>query len=269
MDMQWWQAAILAIIQGLAEFLPISSSGHLVLLPRLVGWEDQGLAFDVAVHVGTLLAVLAYFRNDLRPLVTGLLRYLGGHRGDVAGRLAFNLAVGTIPVGLAGLTFADFIEEHLRSPFVVAFQLAVFGVVLYLADRFGRRKRQETQLSVGEAFLIGCGQALALVPGTSRSGITMTVALSLGLTREAAARFAFLLSVPGIAMAGGYEGFKLATGEAAVTPSLVAIGTGVIVSAVVGYLCIAFFLKFIARIGFLPFTIYRLLLAGFIVGVFI
>jgi undecaprenyl-diphosphatase len=269
MDMEWWQAAILAIIQGLAEFLPISSSGHLVLLPRFVGWEDQGLAFDVAVHVGTLLAVVAYFRADLRPLVTGFFRYLGGDRRDPGGRLAFNLAVGTIPVGLVGLTFADFIEQYLRSPFVVAFQLAVFGIVLYLADRFGRRNRQETQLTIGEALLIGCGQALALVPGTSRSGITMTVALSLGLTREAAARFAFLLSVPGIAMAGGYEGFKLATGEAAVTPPLAAIVTGVLVSAVVGYLCIAFFLKFIARIGFLPFTIYRLLLAGLIVVVFI
>ncbi len=269
MDMEWWQAAILAMIQGLAEFLPISSSGHLVLLPRFVGWEDQGLAFDVALHVGTLLAVFTYFRADLKPLITGLLRFVAGDRHDPAGRLAVNLLVGSIPVGLAGLTFADFIEEHLRSPFVVAFQLAVFGVVLYLADRFGRRNRQETGLTAGEALLIGCGQALALVPGTSRSGITMTVALSLGLTREAAARFSFLLSLPGIAMAGGYEGLKLATGEAAVTPPLAAIVTGVLVSAVVGYLCIAFFLKFIARIGLLPFTIYRLVLAGIIVAVFI
>lgn len=268
MDMSWWQAAILAVIQGLAEFLPISSSGHLVLVPKLLGWEDQGLAFDVAVHVGTLVAVLTYFRADLVPLVGGFFRYIGGDRNDAAGRMAFNLAIGTIPVGLAGLTFSDFIEEQLRSPFVVAFQLAVFGVVLYLVDRHGKRNRRETDLSLGEAVLIGCGQALALVPGTSRSGITMTVALALGLTREAAARFAFLLSVPGIALAGGYEGFKLMTGEATVTPPLASILTGVVVSAVVGYFCIAFFLKFIAKIGFLPFTVYRLLLAGFIVGVF-
>jgi undecaprenyl-diphosphatase len=268
MDMSWWQAAILAIIQGLAEFLPISSSGHLVLVPKLLGWEDQGLAFDVAVHVGTLVAVLTYFRADLVPLVRGFFRYTRGHRRDAAGRMAFNLAIGTIPVGIAGLTFADFIEEQLRSPFVVAFQLAVFGILLYLVDRYGKRNRRETDLTLGEALLIGCGQALALVPGTSRSGITMTVALGLGLTREAAARFAFLLSVPGIALAGGYEGFKLMTGEATVTPPLASILTGLVVSAVVGYVCIAFFLKFIAKIGFLPFTVYRLLLAGFIVGVF-
>jgi len=179
------------------------------------------------------------------------------------------LGVATLPVGFVGLFFSDFIEASLRSPFVVAFQLAVFGVLLYLADRFGARKRAETELSVTQALLIGCGQALALIPGTSRSGITMTVGLLAGLTREAAARFAFLLSVPGIALAGGYEGFKLATGAVASPVQLTEILIGMGVSAVVGYACIHFFLRFIARIGFLPFTIYRLLLAAFIVWVFI
>lgn len=269
MTMEWWQAAVLAIIQGLAEFLPISSSGHLVLVPRLLGWQDQGLAFDVAVHVGTLLAVVLYFRKDFVPLVGGLFRFLGGARDDRYGRMAFNLGVGTIPVGLAGLLFSDFIEANLRSPFIVAFQLALFGVVLYLVDRFGRRNRHETDLSIGQALMIGIGQALALVPGTSRSGITMTVALALGLTREAAARFAFLLSVPGISLAGGYEGFKLLRGEGGAHPALGEMLIGMVVSAVVGYVCIAFFLRFIARIGFLPFAIYRVLLAGFILVVFI
>ncbi len=267
--MEWWQAVVLAIVQGLTEFLPVSSSGHLVLVPRLFGWPDQGLAFDVAVHVGTLLAVLWYFRRDLLPLLLGLARFARGDRTDPYGRLAFNLGVATLPVGFVGLFFSDFIEASLRSPFVVAFQLAVFGVVLYLADRFGARKRAETELSVTQALLIGCGQALALIPGTSRSGITMTVGLLAGLTREAAARFAFLLSVPGIALAGGYEGFKLATGAVASPVQLTEILIGMGVSALVGYACIHFFLRFIARIGFLPFTIYRLLLAAFIVWVFI
>jgi undecaprenyl-diphosphatase len=268
MVMEWWQAVVLAIIQGLAEFLPISSSGHLVLVPKLLGWQDQGLAFDVAVHVGTLLAVVLYFRKDFVPLVSGLFRFLGGARDDRYGRMAFNLGIGTIPVGLAGLLFSGFIEENLRSPFIVAFQLAVFGIVLYLVDRFGRRNRHETDLTIGQALLIGIGQALALVPGTSRSGITMTVALALGLTREAAARFAFLLSVPGIALAGGYEGFKLLRGDGGAHPAFSEMLIGMVVAAVVGYFCIAFFLRFIARIGFLPFAIYRLLLAGFIVLVF-
>lgn len=266
--MEWWHAVVLAIVQGLTEFLPVSSSGHLVLVPRVLGWPDQGLAFDVAVHVGTLLAVLLYFRRDLLPLVRGLARFIAGQREDPYGRLAFNLAIGTVPVGFVGLFFKDFIEAHLRSPFVVAFQLAVFGVVLYLADRFGKRARNETQVTIPQALLIGCGQALALVPGTSRSGITMTMGLLSGLTREAAARFAFLLSLPGIALAGGYEGYKVFAGEAGAHAPIAEMLIGVAVSAVVGYACVHYFLRFIARIGFAPFLVYRLLLAGFIVVLF-
>ncbi|WP_281916137.1 undecaprenyl-diphosphate phosphatase [Caldimonas thermodepolymerans] len=263
---EWWQAVLLATVQGLSEFLPISSSGHLVLLPRLFGWTDQGLAFDVAVHVGTLLGVLVYFRRDLLPLARGGIAFVSGDREDPHGRLAFNLIVGTIPVGVVGLLFNDVIEEKLRSPLVVAFQLAVFGIVLWLADRLSARSRSESSLSVGQALLIGCAQALALVPGTSRSGITMSAALALGLTREAAARFAFLLAIPGIAMAGAYEGYRFFTSEGTVAVREMLIG--VAVSAVVGYACIHYFLKFIARIGFAPFAIYRLLLAGVIVALF-
>ena len=264
--MEWWQAAVLAVIQGLTEFLPISSSGHLVLVPRLFGWSDQGLAFDVAVHVGTLLGVLVYFRRDLRPLVAGGVGFLRGRRDDPYGLMAVNLVIATIPVGLVGLLFNDFIETTLRSPFVVAFQLAVFGIVLWVADRWSRRQRDETSLSLGQALLIGCAQALALVPGTSRSGITMSAGLALGLTREAAARFAFLLAIPGIAMAGVYEGYEFLTSATGVAPREMLIG--LIASAIVGYACIHYFLRFIARIGFLPFTLYRLALAVFIVAVF-
>ncbi len=264
--MDWWQAVVLAIIQGLTEFLPVSSSGHLVLVPRLLGWTDQGLAFDVAVHVGTLIAVLMYFRRDLVPLFTGALRWLGGDRRDAYGRLALNLAIGTIPVGLAGLLMQDFIETTLRSPAVVAFQLAVFGLALYFVDRLSAKHRDETSLSIGQAFLIGCAQAVALIPGTSRSGITMTAGLAFGLTRESAARFAFLLAVPGIALAGGYETYQFLTTPTPVAATEMLIG--VAVSALVGYGCIAFLLRYIPRIGFLPFTIYRLLLAAVVIGVF-
>lgn len=165
---EWWQAVVLATVQGLSEFLPVSSSGHLVLLPRLFGWTDQGLAFDVAVHVGTLLGVLVYFRRDLLPLARGGIAFVGGDRDDPHGRLAFNLIIGTIPVGVVGLLFNDVIEEKLRSPLVVAFQLAVFGIVLWLADRWSARSRGEASLTAGQALLIGCAQALSLVPGTSR-----------------------------------------------------------------------------------------------------
>jgi undecaprenyl-diphosphatase len=264
--MDWIQAVVLAIIQGLTEFLPVSSSGHLVLMPRLLGWRDQGLAFDVAVHVGTLFAVLWYFRRDLVPLVAGAFRWLGGDRNEPYGRLAVNLAIGTIPVGLVGLFFNDFIESSLRSPAVVAFQLAVFGIVLYLADRLGAKQRNEQSLSIASAVLIGCAQAVALIPGTSRSGITMTAGLALGLTREAAARFAFLLAIPGISMAGAYETYKFVTTPTPIAATEMLIG--VAVSAVVGYACIALFLRYLPRIGFLPFTLYRLILAAGVLAVF-
>ncbi len=268
MVMEWWQAVVLAVVQGLTEFLPVSSSGHLVLVPKLFGWEDQGLAFDVAVHVGTLIAVLAYFRKDLLPLIGGLFKFLGGNRADPYAQLAMNLVVATLPVGVVGLFGNEFIEANLRSPFVVAFQLALFGIVLYVADRIGKRNRDENGLRAGQALLIGCGQALALVPGTSRSGITMTMGLFCGLTREAAARFAFLLSIPGIILAGGYEGFKFATGAASSNVPITEILIGMGVSAVVGYACIHWLLRVISKIGFLPFTLYRLALAAFIVVVF-
>jgi undecaprenyl-diphosphatase len=267
--MEWWQAVVLAVIQGLTEFLPISSSGHLVLVPRLFGWSDQGVAFDVALHVGTLLAVVLYFRRDLLPLVRGFFGLVAGRRDDVYGKLAAMLLLATIPVGLTGLLFDEFIETRLRSPYVVAFQLALFGIVLYTTDRLGRRSRDERSLGFSEAMLIGCAQALALVPGTSRSGITMTAALALGLTREAAARFAFLLSIPGIAAAGGYEAFEFATGRVRDEFEPLEVLTGVVVAAAVGYACIHYFLRFIARIGFLPFALYRLALAAIIVLMFL
>ena len=260
-------AIVLALVQGLSEFLPISSSGHLVLVPYLFGWEDQGLAFDVAVHVGTLFAVIAYFRRELIAMTRAFFGSLTGSGLTPDARLAWCVLLGTIPVGIAGLAFGSVIEETLRNPVAVGTTLSVFGALMWLADRFGRRERDEYSVSWRDAILIGLSQALALMPGTSRSGVTMTMARTLGLTREGAARFSFLLAVPGIAMAGAYEGLKVAMDENhAVDWPVVALG--VAVAAVTGYLCIAWLLRVINRIGLGPFAIYRFLVAGLLFWIY-
>jgi undecaprenyl-diphosphatase len=261
------QAVVLALVQGLSEFLPISSSGHLVLVPHFFGWPDQGLAFDVAVHVGTLFAVVAYFRRELRSMTRAFFVSLAGGGLSPDGRLAWCVVLGTIPVGLVGLAFGSLIEEKLRNPLAVAMTLSFFGLLMWLADRVGRRERDEYTVGWRDALLIGCAQALALMPGTSRSGITMTMGRALGLTREGAARFSFLLAVPGIAMAGAYELLKLVTADGDPV-DWGPIALGVAIAAVTGYLCIAWLLRVINRIGFAPFAIYRVGVAALIFWVF-
>ncbi len=260
------QIVVLAIVQGLTEFLPISSSGHLVLVPRFMDWPDQGLAFDVAVHVGTLSAVVLYFRDDLRVMIRAWLRSLGGAGVDSDARLAWAVLIGTIPVGLAGLLFSDAIETYLRSPLLIAATTAGFGIVLGLADRFGARTRDEHSLQLKDVLLIGVAQALALVPGTSRSGITMTAGLALGLNRAAAARFSFLLSIPVIVLAGGLETLHLVSSSQPVVWGDLLLA--VVMSAASAYLCIKLFLKFLESTGMLPFVVYRLILAAVIVFAF-
>ena len=261
------QAIILAIVQGLSEFLPISSSGHLILVPHFLGWTDQGLAFDVAVHVGTLFAVVAYFRRQLLAMTRAWFGSLAGGGMTPDARLAWCVLVGTIPVGIVGLLFSELIEKMLRNPLFVAGTLSVFGLLMWLADRFGQQQRDEYSVGWRDAILIGCAQALALMPGTSRSGVTMTMARTLGLTREAAARFSFLLAVPGIAMAGGYELLQL-LGEPDGSVDWSMMSLGLVVSAVTGYLCIHWLLKIIGRIGLAPFAIYRFALAALILFLF-
>ena len=259
------EAIVLAIVQGLSEFLPISSSGHLVLVPHFSGWPDQGLAFDVAVHVGTLIALLMYFRRELTALAVAWLRSFGG-KHDRNSRLAWQILVGTVPVGLVGLVFGDYIEQHLRQPLFVAGTLTVFGLLMYAADRCGRGSGDEYSLSWPQAMAIGMAQALALMPGTSRSGVTMTAGRALGLSRSGAARFSFLLAVPGIGAAGFYEGTKLLGADAPV--DWMPILTGMLFAALSGIACIHFLIRFIERIGLLPFAVYRLALAVVIVAVF-
>jgi undecaprenyl-diphosphatase len=261
------QVVVLAIVQGLTEFLPISSSGHLVLVPVFFGWTDQGLAFDVAVHFGSLLAVLIFFRKDIHGLLHGGLQILGGNVKTIESRMALGIALGTIPAALAGLLFVDWIEANLRSPSVVVITLAGYAILMILADRFGRRSREITGVQIKDALLIGLAQALALVPGTSRSGVTITVAMALGFERQDAARFSFLLAVPVILLASAYSTFGLLRSDAIVAWGQLA--TGVLISAIVAYLSIDFFMRFVSRIGLLPFAIYRLVLAGVILYVVI
>jgi undecaprenyl-diphosphatase len=260
-------AIVLAIVQGLSEFLPISSSGHLVLVPYFLGWQDQGLAFDVAVHVGTLFAVVTYFRRELLAMTRAWFGSFAGGGLTPDARLAWCVLIGTIPVGVVGLAFGGLIEEKLRNPVAVATLLAFFGALMWIADRFGRVARDEYSIGWRDAILIGCAQALALMPGTSRSGVTMTMARTLGLTREAAARFSFLLAVPGIGMAGGYELLKLVTSEDRSVDWGV-MGLGVVVAAVTGYLCIAWLLRVINRIGLAPFALYRFAVAAVLFWLF-
>ncbi len=260
------QIITLALVQGLTEFLPISSSAHLILVPVLTAWQDQGLAFDVAVHVGTLLAVLLYFRREISVMFRQWLGSLIGRGLTAEARLAWAVILGTIPVGLAGLLLADFIELHLRSPRVIAATTIAFGLLLWWADRWGQRRRNEHQLSWQDVVIIGTAQALALIPGTSRSGVTMTAALATGLTRKAAARFSFLLSIPVIILAGGLETLEL-IGLPQPSPWDVLL-LGAAIAGVSAYLCIHFFLKLLERIGMLPFVIYRLILGAILLLLF-
>ncbi|MEW6981431.1 undecaprenyl-diphosphate phosphatase [Colwelliaceae bacterium 6471] len=254
---------ILAILQGLTEFLPISSSAHLILPSQLLGWNDQGLAFDVSVHVGSLLAVLIYFRHEVGNMAVAWVGSIKGERENFDGKLAWWILFATIPAGLFGLFGKDFIEEHLRSSLVIAATTLLFGFLLGFADiKAGRRTEEQNtrleKLGFKGAMLIGFAQALALIPGTSRSGITMTIGLMLGLSRDNAARFSFLLSIPAIAMAGSYLTLKLVMSLEPVDWQ--AIGLGSVLAFVSAYACIHYFLILINKVGMMPFVVYRLLL---------
>ena len=251
------QIIVLALVQGLTEFLPISSSAHLILVPYLTDWPDQGLAFDVAVHVGTLTAVVIYFRKEISKMFFAWLASLKGRHSEDS-RLAWGVLIGTIPVGLAGLLFKDVISEHLRTPLVIAVTTIIFGFLLWYADWSGKRSRDEHSLSWKDIIVIGCAQAIALIPGTSRSGITITAGLMLGLTAPAAARFSFLLSIPVIVLAGGMETLDYL--EFASIDDMNNLIVGALISAVSAYLCIHYFLMLLERVGMTPFVIYRLAL---------
>lgn len=265
--MDIFQTLVLALLQGLTEFLPISSTAHLILVPELTGWNDQGLSFDVATHVGTLMAVMMYFRAELRRMAVHWVGSMTGRGLSPDARLAWAVILGTIPAGLAGLLFHDVIASHLRSANVIIYTTIGFALLLGLADWLGRRQRNEYEIGWRDVLVIGLAQAVALIPGVSRSGATMTAALFMGFNRQAAARYSLLLSIPIIALAGSYETWGLLrASEEQLAWSLILLGTAV--SGLSAYLCIHVFLKLLARISFLPFVIYRLLLGGFLIFVF-
>lgn len=260
------QVVVLALIQGLTEFLPISSSAHLILVPQLAGWPDQGLAFDVATHVGTLIAVVTYFRHELDTMTRACIASVTGGARSPDAYLAWAVVFGTIPAAIAGWFLHDVVESDLRSPLVIATTTIVFGVLLWWADAKGRRRRDEHTISWNDVMVIGLAQALALVPGVSRSGITMTAGLFVGLTRAAAARFSFLLSIPIIVLAGGFETMRLINADEVI--NWAQMGLGVVLSAVSAFLCIHFFLRLLDRIGFMPFVLYRFALGAVLFVVF-
>lgn len=252
------QIFTLALLQGFTEFLPISSSAHLILPSKIFAWADQGLAFDVATHIGTLAAVVLYFRRDIFVITQGWLSTGFSTQMNDNARLAWAIVIATIPAGLVGVLFGDLIEKHLRSTEVIAYATIGFGVLLLVADRMANEHKGLLKMTLMAALIIGLFQALALIPGTSRSGITITAALFLGFQRDAAARFSFLISIPLILAAGLLKTKDLV--EQSTQVDWVSIGMAASISAVSAYVCIFFFLALINRIGMTPFVIYRLLL---------
>jgi undecaprenyl-diphosphatase len=251
-----FQAIVLGVLQGLAEFLPISSSAHLALTPWLLGWESPGLAFDVALHVGTLAAVLWFFRSQWAALVRAGWRIVTTRRVDTEEeRRVIFLIIATIPGGIGGLVLAEYAETIFRTPSLIATTLILMGVILWAVDRYAPHERMLGQMRWTHALVFGLVQVLALVPGVSRSGSTMTAGRALGFHRESAAVFAFLMSMPITAAAAAYEVPK-ALAEGGLTAPIVA---GVIASALSGWLAISVLLRYVARHGFGVFAVYRII----------
>ena len=262
------QLIITALIQGVTEFLPVSSSAHLILVPILVNWQDQGLAIDVAAHFGTLFAVVFYLRKDvLRILIAGIDSIKNKQAETQDSRLFWYLVIASLPTLAAGFLLREFVSVYLRNPLIIAYASIGFGLLLGYSDVKGKRLRQIESINLRDAILIGLAQVLALVPGTSRSGITITAALILGLDRKSAARFSFLMAIPILLTAGCYEALKVVTLELNI--DILTFFITVLLSAVSAFLSIHFFMKFMDKIGMLPFVIYRVTLGGILLFLFI
>ena len=253
--MEWLQIITLALLQGITEFLPISSSAHLILPSQLTDWPDQGLAFDVAVHLGTLIAVCSYFRAELAGYVNGSFTAIRTRSSNAELDDVAKLALATLPVMICGFLLKDWIEASLRSIEVIAAATMAFAILLAVADR---RHGDTSTISLRTALIVGAFQTLALIPGTSRSGITITAALWLGLSRTAAARFSFLLSIPTIAGAALLTGLDL--GQRPEPVNWPALTVGALLAAASAYLCINTFVRLVERTGMMPYVYYRLLL---------
>jgi len=255
----WFEAIVLGVVQGLTEFLPISSSAHLLIISQLFGWEDPGAAFTAVSQIGTEAAVIIYFRRDIWRIITTWVRslYTPELRSALDARMGWYVIVGTIPIGFFGFVFKDQIDTVARNLWLVASTLIIFGILLGLADRLGRKVKTLENLRFGDGILYGLGQALALIPGVSRSGATITTGLTLGYNREAATRYAFLLAIPAVLASGFFEALDIGS-EANVSWGPTILAT--VIAFVVGYLVIAWLIRYISTNSYLPFVVYRICL---------
>jgi len=252
----WFEAIVLGLVQGLTEFLPISSSAHILIVSQLLGWQDPGAAFTAVTQIGTETAVIVFFRRDIVRIIDTWARSLRkpALRGSIDARMGWYVIIGTIPIGVLGVIFAKQIETAARNLWLVAGTLIVFGIILGIADALGRRRLSLANLDARDGIVFGFGQALALIPGVSRSGATITTGLALGYTREAAARYAFLLAIPAVLASGLYEATKIGD-DTAVSwgPTLLATA----IAFIVGLAVIAWLLRWVSTRSYLPFVIYR------------
>jgi undecaprenyl-diphosphatase len=256
------QSIFLGFLQGLTEFLPISSSGHILVVPAILGWDDPGAAFTAVIQLGTEAAVLIYFRKDLWQIGTTWLGSLRRPelRSDLNARMGWYLIAATIPIAILGFLFQDQIETAARNLWLVGSMLIIFGIVLGVADNVGTRARTVGDLSFRDGVLIGFAQSLALIPGVSRSGATISAGLFLGLERAAAARFSFLLAIPAVVLSGLFQLYKILSGDEAVQEPLINVAVATLVAFIVGYAVIAWFLRYLSNNSFAIFVGYRLIL---------
>jgi undecaprenyl-diphosphatase len=260
------EAIVLGITQGLTEFLPISSTAHLRIVPAFAGWEDPGAAFTAVTQLGTMTAVLLYFRSDLVRIGRAWLRSLGepAVRRELDARLGWYILLGTIPIGIFGLAFKDQIETGARDLYLISVALIMLGLVLLAAERVARHDRPLEEITTRDGIVIGFAQALALIPGVSRSGATLTAGLFMGLDRTSAARFSFLLSVPAVVLSGAVEFGSILSGEEGEDVGLGALALATFLAFVAGYASIAFLLRFLATHSTIVFVVYRVALGALV-----
>ncbi|MBL8006010.1 MAG: undecaprenyl-diphosphate phosphatase [Ignavibacteria bacterium] len=255
-----FKAVILGIIQGSTEFIPVSSTAHLRVIPALLGWKDIGAAYTAVIQIGTLIATLIYFKKDISEITSGFLYSLKKRDffTDPKSRLSLLIILGTIPIGICGLVFKKFIEGEARGLYVISFALIVLALILLIAEKVSKKNKDISQITIKDGIFIGCAQALALIPGSSRSGVTITAGLFRGLKRETAARYSFLLSIPAIALSGFYELYK----ERAelLNENFTGLVVATAVSGIVGYLSIAFLISYLKTRSNMIFIVYRIIL---------
>jgi undecaprenyl-diphosphatase len=260
------QAIVYGVIQGITEFLPISSTAHLRVIPTLFGWQDIGAAYTAVIQIGTIIAVFVYFRKDIWELIKG---FFGAFKSknflsDSYARLAIIIIIGTIPISVLGVILKKFIEGGARGLYVIAIVAIVMAILLWISEKIGKREKGFEEITLSKGFFIGCMQAIALIPGTSRSGITITAGLFAGIQRDAAARFSFLLSIPAVTLSGFYELYQ--ERENLIGQSKLSLIIATAVSGIVGYYCIKYFISFLKTKSNMVFVVYRIILGIVILG---